>query len=178
MRLDTTPAVIHFPRHQHAVISPDGDHHKDVYRVHYTLNEPAHGILIVDGKHVEYTHGEKTSGELVWNGEFQNVPARPGSYALEISAEDLAGNITKPVRFATVQIRYITLGRTRIVVRPGRRFAVRMSHDSPTVTWLFHGQHGTARGVTLHLRAPKAPGVYRLYVTATNHSAKATVVVR
>ncbi len=177
MRLDTTPAVIHFPHRQHAVISPDGDGHKDVYRVRYTLSEPAHGILLVDGRQVEFTHGEKTSGELSWNGKFNGVSAWPGTYVLKISASDLAGNVTKPVQFATVQVRYITLGRTKILVRPGARFAVRMSHDSPTVTWLLHGRHGTARGVTLHLRAPATPGVYRLYVTAATHTAKALVMV-
>jgi hypothetical protein len=177
MRLDTTPPVIHFPHRQHAVISPDGDHHKDAYSVHYTLNEPARGILLVDGRQVELTHDEKLSGELTWNGKFDNVPAKPGNYVLRISAKDLAGNITPAFPFAIVQIRYITLGRTRILVRPGHRFAVRMSHDSPTVTWLLHGRHGTARGVTLHLRAPKTPGVYRLYVTAATHSVKAFVVV-
>jgi hypothetical protein len=177
MRLDTTPAVIHFPRRQHAVISPDGDHHKDSYSVHYTLNEPAHGILLVNGKQVEFTHDEKLSGELTWNGRFNNVPAKPGNYVLSISASDLAKNVTPKFPFAIVQIRYITLGRTRILVRPGARFAVSMSHDSPTVSWLLHGRHGTARGVTLHLRAPSKPGVYRLYVTAATHSAKALVVV-
>jgi hypothetical protein len=177
MRLDTTPAVIHFPHRQHAVISPDGDGHKDAYTVHYTLNEPARGILLVDGKRVELTHDEKLSGELVWNGKFGLVPAKLGNHVLEISAEDLAGNITKPFPFAIVQIRYITLGRSRILVRPRARFAVSMSHDSPTVTWLFGGRHGTARGRTLHLRAPAKPGVYRLYVTVGSHSAKALVVV-
>jgi hypothetical protein len=177
MRLDTTPAVIHVPHRQHAVISPDGDGHKDVSRVNYTLNEPARGILLVDGKQVELTHGEKLSDQLIWNGKFHGVPAKPGNHVLSISARDLAGNVTKPFPFAIVQIRYIALGRTRILVRPGKRFALRVAHDSPTVTWLLHGRHGTATGVTLHLRAPKTPGVYRLYVTAADHSAKAIVVV-
>jgi hypothetical protein len=177
MRLDTTPAVIHFPHRQHAVISPDGDGHKDLYRVRYTVNEPAHGILIVDGKQVEYTKDEKLANQLTWNGKFHGVPAKPGNHVLKISAKDLAGNITKPFPFAIVQVRYITLGRTRVLVRPGGKFAVRMSHDSPTVSWILHGRHGVAGGVTLHLRAPKTPGIYRLYVTAANHSAKAIVVV-
>jgi hypothetical protein len=177
MRLDTTPPVIHFPHRQHAVISPDGDGHKDFYRVHYTVNEPAQGILLVDGKQFEITKSRKLSGELVWYGKLHGVPAKPGVYTLSISAKDLAGNVTKQFPFAIVQIRYITLGRSRILVRPGARFAVRMSHDSPTVSWLLNGRHGTAKGVTLHLRAPKTPGVYRLYVTAAKHSAKAFVVV-
>ena len=177
IRIDTKPAIIHFPHRRHAVISPDGDGHKDAYRVHYTLNEKAHGILLVGKTQVEFTHGEKVSGELTWNGKIHNVLARPGNYVLSISASDLASNRTTPFPFAIVQIRYIALGRTRILARPGGRFAVRMSYDSPTVSWLFHGRRGTASGVTLHLRAPAKPGVYRLYVTAATHSAKALVVV-
>jgi hypothetical protein len=178
MRLDTTPPVIHVRRHQHGVISPDKNGHMSVYRVHYILSEHARGILIVNGKRVEVTHDEKTSAELTWDGTFHTVAAKPGTYTLSISAKDLAGNVTTPSEFAIVQVRYITLGPARILVRPGARFAMRMSHDSPTVTWLLHGRHGTARGVTLHLRAPKKRGVYRLYVTAATHSAQATVVVR
>ena len=177
IRIDTKPAIIHFPHRRHAVISPDGDGHKDAYSVHYTLNEPAHGILIVGHTQVEFTHGEKLSGELTWNGKIHKVTAPPGNYVLSISAEDLAGNVTRPFPFAIVQIRYITLARTRILVRPGARFAVRVSHDSPTVSWILHGRHGIARGLTLHLRAPKKRGVYRLYVTAATHTAKALVVV-
>ena len=118
LRLDTTPAVIHFPRHRHAVIWPGSGGPEAAYRVHYTLSEHARGILIVDGKQVEVTHGEKTVGELTWNGKFHSIPAKPGTYILSISAEDLAGNVTAPAQFATVQVRYIALGRTRIFVRP------------------------------------------------------------
>jgi hypothetical protein len=177
IRIDTKPPIIRFPHRQHAVISPDGDGHKDVYRVHYTVNEPAHGILLVDGKQFEVTSSKRRSGELVWNGKLQGRPARPGNHVLSISARDVAENTTTPFPFAIVQIRYVTLGRTRILVRPGGRFALRVSHDSTTVSWLLHGRHGLARGLTLHLRAPKTPGIYRLYVTAVTHSAKALVVV-
>jgi hypothetical protein len=176
IRIDTKPPVIHFRHRQHAVISPDGDGHKDVFRVHYTLNKPAHALLLVDGQTFEVTQ-IKLKGELDWYGKLNGVPARLGNHVLSISASDVAGNVTKPFPFAIVQIRYITLGRTRILVRPGARFAVRVSHDSPTVSWLLHGRHGTATGVTLHLRAPRKPGVYRLYVTASSHTAKALVVV-
>jgi len=40
-----------------------------------------------------------------------------------------------------------------------------------------HGGRGVMPHGTLHLRAPKKPGVYRLYVTAAGHAAKALVVV-
>src|SRR5258708_5028417 len=169
--LDTKPATIRVRHRQHAVISPDGDGHKDFFRFHYSVSEPARAILLVDGKRFEVTHAEKLAGEIVWYGKIHGRPANRGNHVLSISAEDAAGNLTTPFPFAIVQIRYVTLARTRILVRPGARFAVRVSHDSPTVSWILHGRHGTARGLTLHLRAPKKPGVYRLYLTAAPHPA-------
>ena len=74
-------------------------------------------------------------------------------------------------------VRYIALGRTRILVRPGARFAVLALTDAPSVSWLFHGARGQSPHGTLRFRAPKRGGVYRLYVTTGGHSAKALVVV-
>ena len=62
-------------------------------------------------------------------------------------------------------------------MRPGGRFAIRVSTDAPTVRYLLHGRRGLARRGTLHLRAPKSPGVYRLYVSSGGHSDRAVVVV-
>jgi hypothetical protein len=62
-------------------------------------------------------------------------------------------------------------------VRPGGRFALRISTDVPTVQWRLHGASGVQRRGTLHFRAPKAPGVYRLYIVAGDHAAKCSVVV-
>ena len=79
--------------------------------------------------------------------------------------------------FAIAQVRYVTLARTRVVVRPGGRFALRVSTDAPQVDWRLHGRSGTLPRGTLHLRAPKAAGVYRLYVSVGSHSAVCSVVV-
>ena len=57
------------------------------------------------------------------------------------------------------------------------RFAVRVLTDATTVDWRLHGAHGEVSYHTLHLRAPRSPGVYRLYVEAAGHAAKALVVV-
>ena len=80
-------------------------------------------------------------------------------------------------RCRIAQVRYISLGRDRVVVRPGGKFALRVSADSPTVHWTLRGRSGTLRTGTLHFSAPKSAGVYRLYVTAGTHAAKCTVVV-
>jgi hypothetical protein len=102
---------------------------------------------------------------------------RPGSHVLEISAQDAAGNRTDPFPFAVVTVRYVALGRPRVVVKPGGRFAILALSDAREVDWRLHGAHGLVRPGTLRLRAPARRGVYRLYVTAAGHAAKAFVVV-
>ncbi len=176
--LDTKPpAITVHPTTKYPIISPDGDGHADVVRVPYRVSEPARAILLLRGKQVVLTHSSKPTGELVWNGKTNGRPLPPGRYALGVAAQDAAGNRSEGHVFAIVQIRYVTLARRRVVVRPGGRFAIRVSTDAPRVQWRLHGRSGTLPRGTLHLRAPKQPGIYRLYVTAGNHSAAAAVVV-
>jgi hypothetical protein len=175
--LDTTPATVRIPHRIYTHISPDGDGHRDRFTVRYSVSEPAHGILIVDGHRVEFTHFEPLRGVLTWNGKIGSRTVRAGNHVLEVSAQDLAGNRTKPFPFAVVAVRYVKLGRTRVLVKPGRRFAILVLADAPRVEWRLHGRSGVARHGTLRLRAPKKHGVYRLYVMAAGHAAKALVVV-
>ena len=178
--LDTRPPRITvFPRTKYPIISPDGDGHADTFRVRYRVSEPAHGILLLRGKQVVYTLGQKTTGELTWNGKkpgtSRSLP--PGRYVLGVAARDRAGNQSPGRPFAIAQIRYVSLGRERVVARPRGRFAIRVSTDAPRVEWRLHGRSGTLPRGTLHLRAPKRRGVYRLYVTAATHTAACVVVV-
>ena len=177
--LDTKPPVITVRKTPHAIISPDGDHHNDSFRETYRVDQPAHGVLSVRGQQVEFTLGQKLSGELVWNGKLgkPSTPVRPGMYVLRASAQDRAGNLSKPYVFAIVQVRYIAVARKRIVVAPGKRFFLRVSTDAPSVHWQLHGRSGVLRSGTLRIRAPKTVGVYHLYVTVGTHSAVAAVVV-
>jgi len=175
--LDTTPAAVHVRHRIYTHLSPDGDGHKDTFRIRYSVSEPAHGILLVDHHQVEYTRFQPLHGTLVWNGRIDGRTARPGNHVLEVSAQDLAGNRTKPFPFAVVTVRYVALGRTRVLVKPRGRFALLALSDARRVEWRLHGRHGVARPGTLHLRAPAKKGVYRLYVVAAGHAAKALVVV-
>jgi hypothetical protein len=179
LRLDTRPPVIHVQHPQFPIISPDGDGHADVFRVPYTVSEPAHAILLLRGRQVVFTRGQKLSGTLVWNGfrPRSTRPLPPGRYVLGVEAQDVAGNRSQLLRFAIAQVRYVVLARKRVVVRAGGRFALRVSTDAPTVEWRLHGRSGTERRGTLHFRAPRKPGVYRLYVTVAGHSATCAVVV-
>ena len=180
INVDTSPPhIVARPATKYPIISPDGDGHADVFRVPYQVSEPAHAILLLRGKQVVYTKSQKKTGTLLWTGKApgssRSLP--PGRYVLTIAARDRAGNQSTGVRFAIGQIRYLTLARTRVVVRPGGRFALRVSTDAPQVGWLLHGRHGTLPRGTLHLRAPQSAGVYRLYVSVGSRTAVCSVVV-
>jgi hypothetical protein len=180
--LDTVPPVVTVKHPQYPLISPDGDGHSDDFRFQYKLSEPAHAILAVRGRRVLFTLGQKTTGEIDWDGKVRNsqkqlVRAPPGRYLLTLSAQDVAGNVSKGVPFAIAQVRYVVLARKRVTVPPGGHFALRVSTDAPTVQWRLHGRSGIERSGTLRFRAPKSAGVYRLYVTVGSHSAVCTVVV-
>jgi hypothetical protein len=181
--LDTMPPKVAVTKVPHAIISPDGDGHGDVFAVKYKVSESAHAILLVQAagspakKRVEYTLFQRLTGTLSWNGKFGGDAARPGSYVLWASAQDTAGNLTKPAAFAVVQVRYVVLARTRVTVKPGAKFAIRVSTDAPRVHWSLHGRSGILPRGTLRLTAPRSHGVFHLYVTAAGHAAQCTVVV-
>jgi hypothetical protein len=177
IRLDTKPPVITVRHPQFPILSPDGDGKSDTFSVPYRVNERAHGMLFVRGTRVWYTRSQKQTGELHWNGTLKGRPVHPGRYLMTVAARDEAGNESKPFPFAIAQVRYIALGRDRVVVPPGGKFALRVSADAPFVHWKLHGRSGTQRTGTLRFTAPKSAGVYRLYVTVGSHAAKCTVVV-
>jgi hypothetical protein len=178
IRLDTTPPTIAVKHPQYPIISPDGDGHADVFRIPYKVDEPAHAILLLRGKQIGFTKSRKLTGDLLFNGRLKHGERlRPGRYLLSVAAQDTAGNRSKGKPFAIVQIRFVALGRDRVVVRPGGKFALRVSTDAPVVHWTLHGRSGAEPRGTLHLRAPRSPGVYRLYVTVGTHSAVCAVVV-
>ncbi|MDX6477326.1 MAG: hypothetical protein QOH95_2837 [Gaiellaceae bacterium] len=177
IRLDTKPPVITVRHPLYPLLSPDGDGRRDSFTVPYRVDERAHGILSVRGTQVEFTKSQKLTGELHWNGRLKDRPVLPGRYLLAAKAQDEAGNQSKPFPFAIAQVRYLSLARKRVVVRPGGKFALRVSTDVPTVQWKLRGRSGIQRTGTLHFRAPRSVGVFRLYITAGRHSARCTVVV-
>jgi hypothetical protein len=182
IRVDTVPPRIAVPKPLYPILSPDGDHHGDLFRVRYRLSERAHGLLLVRvGRRqvqVEYTRTQKPVGELVWNGKVKGKPVRPGAYLLSAAARDEAGNVSKPYPFADATVRYVALGRKRVTVLRGRRFAIRVSTDAPTVRWKLLARTGVARRGTLHFTAPKARGLWFLYVYVDDHAARCAVIVR
>lgn len=175
--LDTKPPAITVRKPQYPILSPDGDGHADAFHTTYRLSEPGNAILLVRGKQTIKTRCCKTSGAFTWTAKKNGRGLAPGRYLLAAAAQDLAGNRSKGVPFAIAQIRYVVLARTRVVIRAGGRFALRVSTDAPTVRWRLNGRSGVQPRGTLRFRAPRSRGVYRLYVEAAGHAAICIVVV-
>src|SRR5262249_55928281 len=101
----------------------------------------------------------------------------PGRYRLSVAGQDAAGNRSTPVPVASVEIRYLRLGRSVVNVVRRHKLALFVLTDAKTVHWLLARRRGVSRSHALRIRAPRKPGLYTLYVTAAGHTAKASVVV-
>jgi hypothetical protein len=176
IRLDTRAPRITVTSVSPKVFSPDGDGRKDQVVVRYKVDEPAHGILRVDGVRHVYTKFKRPEGSLEWGGKLNGRTLSTGTHKLVAAAEDEAGNVGK-ARQIFVTIRYIELGRTTIPVLAQTRFGVRVTTDAKTFHWRFAGRTGVGKPGLLILRAPR-PGRYALFVEANEHGARARVVVR
>ena len=154
---------------KYPIISPDGDGHADVFRVPYALSEPAHAILPSRGA-AGRVH-ERPEGDR---------RARSGTARLGSSSSSLRAGPVRARRSLRRTAQATTRGRsrsrsrrcgtsrsarTRVVVRPGGRFALRVSTDAPPVDWRLHGRSGRSRAGRCVCARRRQPGVYRLYVS-------------
>jgi hypothetical protein len=178
IRIDVTPPVLQDVSVEPSVFSPDGDGRRDRVTVRYRLNEPGRGELYVAGKRRVLTKFARTEEKIVWSGKVAGKTLRPGTYPLRLVAFDPAGNRTELDSPVAVAIRYVALGRKRINVLAGSRFALRVSSDAGRVRWTLGVRRGFARPGTLRLRAPLQPGRYTLTVSANGRAVRAAVFVR
>ena len=178
IRIDVTPPVVQDVSIRPQVFSPDGDRRRDRLTVRYRLNEDGVGELHVDGERRVRTRFARTAETIRWNGKARGRPLPAGTYAVEIVAEDRAGNRSARTGGGRVAIRYVALGRKRINVLAGNRFALRVSSDARRVRWTLGARSGFARPGTLRLRAPLQPGRFTLTLAANGHTVRAAVFVR
>jgi hypothetical protein len=178
IRVDVTPPRIELRSLRPKVFSPDGDRRRDRVELGYRVDEPARVSLFVNGRQRVRKLGQKREGTVQWFGRVDGRSLPRGVYRLELSASDTAGNLGVRTPAKPVVIRYVALVRRRIVTGPGRRFGVRVLSDAVRVRWRLARSRGEASPGRLRLRAPQAPGRYRLTVTANGHSDRAVVVVR
>jgi len=178
IRVDTTPPRITSFTARPVVISPDGDGRFDRAKIRYRVDERATVELYVDGVRALRRLGTRTSGTMDWFGTAGGEPLPEGSHTLRLVARDLAGNLGPRSGSRTVRILFLGLGRDRVLVAPGERFAVLAVSQARTIRWKLADRSGVARPGTLRLRAPDKPGRYVLRVDANGHVRRALVVVR
>jgi hypothetical protein len=146
--------------------------------IHYAFSEPAHPVVYLGGRLIITGHRTRQDAAVKWAGRLDGRALRAGKYVLSVGALDLAGNETPPAarKDVTVVIRYLELMPGLVDVRAGTRFEVRVETRSARYTWRLDHRSGVGHGKVLKLRAPSAPGRYRLLVAEHGHAA--TVVVR
>jgi hypothetical protein len=96
------PRVVAAPDHFQAILSPA----RRTVRIGYKLSEHAHGILLVNGRQVEFTRFQPLRGVLRWNGEFGTNALPPGRYRIAIAAQDAAGNRSRPREIGVITIQH------------------------------------------------------------------------
>ena len=178
IRVDTTPPGIESFTARPLVISPDGDGRFDRAKIRYRADERATVDLFVDGRRALRRQGTRPSGTMDWFGLAGGEELPEGLHTLRLVARDPAGNRGPSSSSRTVRIRYLSLGRDRIVTAPNARFALLALSQARTLQWRLGGRVGRQPPGTLRLQAPVRPGRYVLQVMANGRTKRVVVVVR
>ena len=139
----TPPEVVRFPKRVYTHISPDGDHRNDVFSEPLRAERPGARVLLVDNRQAVFTRSQKVRGALTWNGTVDGKKLRPGPLRALISAQDAAGNRSKPFPFAVVTIRYSRSAATRSRGAAAPLCALR-AHRRQEISWLFDRGRGSS----------------------------------
>ena len=178
IRVDVTPPRVERFTARPTAISPDGDGRFDRAKIRYRVSERATVELYAGGTRALRKLGTRTQGTMDWFGVAGGEPLAEGAHTLRLLARDLAGNLGPRSGLRTVSVRFLALGRQRIVTSPNARFAILALSQARTVRWTIGQRSGKAPPGTLRLQAPMRPGRYRLRVGANGHVKRALVIVR
>ena len=179
MRIDVTKPVIRLVSVRPSVFSPNGDRRNDRITARYEMSERATPELLTDGRRRVVGRLQRRTGKLEWRGDGTGPALRQGIVEISMRATDLAGNRSRPSRRVPVVVRYVVLGRDRVEVAPGGRFAIGVITDMSSYRWRFGGKTAVGSGSVLRLTAPDEAGSYTLYVrTPDGHADSAVVAVQ
>ncbi len=177
IKVDTTPPGVEVVSVTPRVFSPDGDGRSDRTAVRYRVDEPASARLRVNGIQRIVGASTEPTGSLKWDGKIGEVGLPAGRYALTLVAVDVAGNRSKVAKAGPVRLRYVELVPRTLRVKPGGPLRVRVLTDARRFSWKLAKRRGVGRPPVLRLRAPAAPGRYRLVVAVRERRAGSTVIV-
>jgi flagellar hook assembly protein FlgD len=178
IRVDVTPPRVSTFTARPLVISPDGDGRADRAKLRYRVSERAVVEAYVEGRRALRKLGTRPRGTMNWAGVVDGETLPDGVYTLRLVARDVAGNLGPRSGSRTVRIRFLELGRDRVVVAPGVRFAILALSQARRLQWRLGARSGVVRPGTVKLRAPLQPGRYTLWMEANGHVRRAAVVVR
>jgi hypothetical protein len=178
IRVDVTPPRVVSFTARPLIISPDGDGRSDRAQIRYRVNERAVVELYVDGTRAIRKLGTRPRGTMSWTGVAGGEPLPEGVHTLRLVARDVAGNLGPRSGSRSVRIRFLALGRDRVVTTPEGRFAILALSQARRLEWRLGNRSGTARPGTLTLRAPLRTGRYTLRVEANGNVKRAAVFVR
>jgi hypothetical protein len=178
--LDISPPKVLDVHPNRTQLSPDGDQLGDAVSIHYRLSKEAHALVYLGDRRVIRSRSRKPESSVVWSGRLDGEPLKPGTYTLTVGAVDLAGNVTPADERARVrvEIRYIELASSRIVVGAGNLVEIGVSTDAERYAWRIGARRGSWSGPVLRLRAPSQRGRYTLTVAYRGHVDRAAVIVR
>lgn len=177
IRIDTTPPRVLSFTARPVLVSPDRDGRFDRVKIRYRIDERAAVELYVGGKRALRKLGTRPVGTMDWFGVAAGRRLPEGRHTLRLLARDLAGNLGPRSGSRTVQIRFLALGRKRVDVAPGGRFAILVLTHARRLRWRLGDASGVAPPGTLRLVAPTEPGRYTLRVEANGHVKRAAVLV-
>ena len=145
----------------------------------YSFSEPAHAVVYLGKRQIILGRSKQQRDKVKWAGTVNGRPLPAGTYVLSIGAQDIVGNETPASgrKTVTVTVSYIQLAPERIVVHRGRRFTVHVETAARRYTWHLGHRHGSRHRKVLRLRAPTAPGTYRLVAAEHGHTTAAVVQV-
>ena len=104
--VDTTPPRVTIVAVGRTTISPNGDLSRDSLTVSYRLDERARTTLLANGAVGQVRKSRKLEGMFRWYGRAGGERLPAGTYEVSVTAEDLVGNRSRPVRAASVRIEY------------------------------------------------------------------------
>lgn len=162
------------------VFSPDDDGRGDRVQVSYSADEPARGMLLVDGE-MARTGRLRAEGRasMLWDGAVLGRAVGPGLYAVNLRVEDRAGNLSEPTETVSVRLRYVDLASGLVRVRRGGVLRFRVDTDAASIDWQLLRRRGARPLVLVSGAAPGRissrlpfsirPGFYLLRVSTGGH---------